>query len=99
MPAANPRDLFRTPERRRRPTLADRIGDARYELVYVLPARWSSPWTTRAVAAVANALRRIGATRAAAAVAEWEWNRIDHYPNTADHRSAWAALERACPWR
>jgi hypothetical protein len=98
MPAANPRDLFRTPARRQRPTLADRIGDARYHLTYVIPGRACAPWATRTVAALANVARRLFGPRAGAAVVDWEWNRIDHFPTAANHRAAWEALAAACPW-
>jgi hypothetical protein len=98
MPTANPRDLFRTPARRQRPTLADRIGDARYHLTYVIPGRACAPWTTRVMAAVANAARLIFGRRAGEAVADWEHNRIDHFPTAASHRAAWEALAAACPW-
>lgn len=94
----DPRNLFRTHQQRRRPTLRQRVSDARYTVAYCIPGRWCSPWTTRAVATVANLVRVAVGVRAARAVADWEWNRIDHFPNHANHRAAWAALRSACPW-
>lgn len=94
----DPRNLFRTHEERARPTLAMRWSDASYQVLYCIPGRACSPWTTRAVAAVANLVRATIGTRAARAVRNWEWNRIDHFPTHANHRAAWAVLRDACPW-
>lgn len=94
----DPRNLFRTPDRRRRPTIADRIRDARYMAFYVIPGRFCHSWTTRAMATIANVARACFGHRAGVAVADWEWNRVDHFPNHANHRAAWDALRSACPW-
>lgn len=94
----DPRNLFRTPDRRRRPTIADRIRDARYMACYVIPGRFCDPWTTRVVAAMANVALVLFGHRAGVAVADWERDRIDHFPSHANHRAAWDALRSACPW-
>ena len=68
-------------------------------LFYGWPAQLArTPRATGRIAAAANALRAIGLRGAAAAIVEWEYERIDFLPIAADHSGCWARLRAACPW-
>lgn len=75
-------------------TLADRLGDLRYMVAYVWPARLWAAGVVTAAATAATVARRLGLRSVAIKAAWYAYDVADHDP--AD--DTWETIRRFAPW-